>query len=507
MVHCGIHHTGMIFMANDLISKYFASLDLKCDNDVPVYVQLESRFRMMVKDLENRTLLPVEREFSVRLQVSRGTIRKAIKPLVESGLLIRNRKGTFVNKEEPSDSGKKQDSWENLNPLLFGMDAFPQVLPQKRIRLFLYENLANQIQFWQHVSKEFNQKNPQWNVQVEWMQYGNHIDIETYREKLLNADQDILQLPVSVGFRDGYLENFRRPGIRLQTLFASSEYQHSTICSTWKDLLHHAVPISAGFRRLYLNQKLMDQIGVKPEEGTLADWLGKIAAKLPAVVGLIDRLYCLTIMIGFSMENTPEKNQDYLARVFQLLRQLPFDRENLFSLSSDPYLLACFRMFQQKQIVMVYHTPIIKQLFQFKFPVSNRLILPEDGYATAMNCNLFAINKKTENYEGAEAFLEYLLSPPVQQLIAETYQILPMHRESQKYLAEKFGMDENSFRKFADTGREQPYFTPERFGLVLSLWRLMPQICNGNLPLKETLKEIVSAAGLRPKKGTDHGNA
>lgn len=72
---------------------------IKYSNDKPIFKQLEERF---INNIQTgiwpvHTKIKDEIELSAELQVSRGTLRKAIKSLVEKGLLSQIKgKGTFV---------------------------------------------------------------------------------------------------------------------------------------------------------------------------------------------------------------------------------------------------------------------------------------------------------------------------------------------------------------------------------------------------------------------------
>lgn len=69
------------------------------DHMAPLYVQLRDSIREAIESgkLQRREALPAEREISGRMQISRITVRKAIRDLVDEGLLIRQQgSGTFV---------------------------------------------------------------------------------------------------------------------------------------------------------------------------------------------------------------------------------------------------------------------------------------------------------------------------------------------------------------------------------------------------------------------------
>lgn len=69
------------------------------NSPVPIYHQLEEQIKVMIEnnELKPGDLLPSEREFSEKHQISRMTVRQAINNLVQNGLLYRVQgRGTFI---------------------------------------------------------------------------------------------------------------------------------------------------------------------------------------------------------------------------------------------------------------------------------------------------------------------------------------------------------------------------------------------------------------------------
>lgn len=76
-----------------------ASLTGAADNPTPLYQQLQRQLRRLIDDglLPASEAIPPERELASRLGLSRITVRKAVRGLVEEGLLVqRQGAGTFV---------------------------------------------------------------------------------------------------------------------------------------------------------------------------------------------------------------------------------------------------------------------------------------------------------------------------------------------------------------------------------------------------------------------------
>ncbi len=72
---------------------------IKKSSPVPIYFQLEQTIREQIEknELKPGDMIPSEREFAQKYQISRMTVRQAINNLVNDGFLLRERgKGTFV---------------------------------------------------------------------------------------------------------------------------------------------------------------------------------------------------------------------------------------------------------------------------------------------------------------------------------------------------------------------------------------------------------------------------
>ncbi len=73
------------------------------NSPVPIYHQLEEYIKQQIENglLKEDALIPSEREFAERFQISRMTVRQAINNLVSEGYLKRQKgRGTFVSKKK-----------------------------------------------------------------------------------------------------------------------------------------------------------------------------------------------------------------------------------------------------------------------------------------------------------------------------------------------------------------------------------------------------------------------
>lgn len=73
------------------------------NSPVPIYHQLEEYIKLQIENglLKEEELIPSEREFAERFQISRMTVRQALNNLVVDGYLHRKKgRGTFVSKKK-----------------------------------------------------------------------------------------------------------------------------------------------------------------------------------------------------------------------------------------------------------------------------------------------------------------------------------------------------------------------------------------------------------------------
>ncbi|MDF2790312.1 MAG: phosphonate metabolism transcriptional regulator PhnF, partial [Neobacillus sp.] len=73
------------------------------NSPVPIYHQLEEYIKQQIENglLVEEAVIPSEREYAERFQISRMTVRQAINNLVSEGYLKRQKgRGTFVNKKK-----------------------------------------------------------------------------------------------------------------------------------------------------------------------------------------------------------------------------------------------------------------------------------------------------------------------------------------------------------------------------------------------------------------------
>ncbi len=114
------------------------------NSPIPIYYQLELQIRQFIESeqLQPGDILPSEREFTEKYNISRMTVRQAINNLVSEGLLYRQKgKGTFIaeQKFEQDLSGLTSFSEDMKNPGLphpINYFTFKQSQETNKLQLF-----------------------------------------------------------------------------------------------------------------------------------------------------------------------------------------------------------------------------------------------------------------------------------------------------------------------------------------------------------------------------------
>jgi GntR family transcriptional regulator len=106
------------------------------NSPVPIYHQLEEYIKQQLENgsLEEESVIPSEREYAERFQISRMTVRQAINNLVSEGYLNRQKgRGTFVTKKKVEQELQGMTSFtedmlsRGMNPssILLSFQIFP----------------------------------------------------------------------------------------------------------------------------------------------------------------------------------------------------------------------------------------------------------------------------------------------------------------------------------------------------------------------------------------------
>jgi len=110
-------------------------MDINRNSPVPVYYQIQNQFRQKIKNEEliPGEKLPSERELSNKLDISRSTIRKAIRGLINEGLCINKQgKGIFVSDDKITININHISGTSSFIQKI-GMDIYTKVIEKKII--------------------------------------------------------------------------------------------------------------------------------------------------------------------------------------------------------------------------------------------------------------------------------------------------------------------------------------------------------------------------------------
>jgi GntR family transcriptional regulator len=108
-------------------------MDINRNSPVPVYYQIQNQFRQKIKNEEliPREKLPSERDLSNKLDISRSTIRKAIRGLISEGLCVKKQgKGIFVSDDKITININHISGTSSFITKM-GMDIYTKVIEKK----------------------------------------------------------------------------------------------------------------------------------------------------------------------------------------------------------------------------------------------------------------------------------------------------------------------------------------------------------------------------------------
>ncbi|MGN0872404.1 MAG: winged helix-turn-helix domain-containing protein [Victivallales bacterium] len=437
----------------------FSGLD--AGSSVPLYRQLEEKIAVWIKTQPAKTFFPSERDLASELNLSRRTVRKALEPFMERGLLERSQKGTFIasgNEMEKADSF----SLGSIHPLNFAM-GFPRSRPKHRIRVLLYENMPRQILFWKKTVEDFNAEHSSRRVELSW-DFPQIAETERLIPFLRQSEFDLIQLPVTRIWNEDIPQLFSEPGPRLQAVFHAPEYRTESITSTYPEMLHCSVPVAAGFRILTCNMNLLHSLGLEalPKDHRTIPLLLK--KPLPEQVWLIDHLSNFT-EFGFKLKLTAKERQMQVEKLLYYFQKYPYSFRRLFLTPPEAHGTYDYRPFLQGKTLFSPNASGGSIHFlneHADFEQKHILSTPLNGFMHQINCLLFGINRECRNITDAEDFLLFLLSETQQKRFAEEG-FMPLMPSEDPSLAKLLEYPPEQVTAFFERGRELPFFYEEYY--------------------------------------------
>lgn len=399
------------------LKKYFDAETL--NGERPLYQQIRDMLERYICDSESGVILPSERELASFLKVNRRTLRKALSFFVEDGQLQRSARGTVIC--------KVVDDKAVPSPLLksFLLDNLPvHSFGQNKLSLVIYENLPEQVKFWQRTVEAYNRKN-QTKIEIEWITaadfngggffpwYREHQNFDIY---LMPPGWqwigDIKTLPFS-----NYLRDYMNKSVfRIHEFCGNnSGYADKTA------IIGIAFPVSAWNSAMATNCGLTD-LSKRFRNGEINDILREATVNLGEEYFLSSNYATIMTDIGVPDNRDPESIKDYFRKKIERVAIAAGRRAR--GLAISPKLPIEYRNglnpFISEKCFFIGATYTLLKMFLAEKPIRYEMspVMPPEGYKIYCSEINMAIGTECRDIGTAEDFLHFMLSNPVQRDLA-----------------------------------------------------------------------------------------
>jgi DNA-binding transcriptional regulator YhcF (GntR family)/ABC-type glycerol-3-phosphate transport system substrate-binding protein len=456
---------------------------IKAGNGIPLYVQLQEGFRILLGELPDNSLLPSERELADELKINRRTLRKALEPFITERRLLRSQRGTVVH-HQPRATAPQQEA----HPFTLDVASPPVFWGKSVLRIMLYESLPFQKKFWEETIELFNRQNSDIKLESFSAPAISRDMTESYWLEFEKENFDLVHLPVSYRWKAN-ISNFLAEIPRdLQDYTASPEFASGVFGQTAPDLLRYSVPFAFAPRVYCWNRRLVETLGLDVHHMSLEDILEK-AGKLPDETATMSDFYdlCLDLAVPerFTVREIKEQlkiilKRLHLASARNRYRNNPRELERHLQAGQDNVLLRCFYTL----MLNVHGKNLADYLFT---PIPVR-----QGGLLWGGCSALGISREGSLHPGVLQFLKFMLSDEIQRKIATDQLMVPVRRSEWSVLAEVLQMDLRKFAASLERCRENPAIHPPPVGLALLRFQ---DIMAGKTPDAEAAKLVLNYYG------------
>jgi DNA-binding transcriptional regulator YhcF (GntR family) len=411
----------------------------------PVYKQLINCFKDFIEANPEGTQLPPERELAKQLDVSRNSLRQALKYFFQNGLIVKYRgKGTFTAVQSIP---KQADQYEAIHPLAqYDTAMFQEPPPIKNITLALFENMPHQKKFWQDAVKKFNDISSSAQAVIEWLppqvsiftknEFDAYCHSKGITPDIIQCSMDsaitefLMELPSDIqDFMNGkecYAESIEEGGLPLLSKIAP---------------IYTAVPVCIWNKKIAEKFELKD-IRKKIKSGKILEISKEASQKLPESMTIGCFLPNLMRFMGHpqDVENIPEK---YLADFFIDLeahyKKVKGEKEHVFPLFFKDFdLFQAFINENHLFDICLSNTSFMQLKDRIAFDCGITVFPPKESLFFSASC--LAVNTNTDDPDGAFEFIRFMLSEEMQDFTTKCFYSRPYRKSSLKVLAEIFDM-------------------------------------------------------------------
>jgi len=398
----------------------------------PLYTQLSNSLRRWITSRVPGDRLPSERWLTKHAGVNRGTMRKALAELVESGLLERGPRGTVIAREVPV---KKAYTPHPLHTL-----AYSRPEPVQTVKVAVYETLPFQRVFWQKTSELLKELEPRVELQLEWVPE-SVVSLAGYAE-FVRAKK--CELTVLTG---GMLKTFREQDLLVPVPEETLELLDNE--NTWwreltadhDPLLPWGVPVHISIDLLLWNRMQLPGTSDLSPTATVAEiteWLNRAGNSLKKPTKLLSQVLQPVEAMGIPPHPMTEPEARFhLSELFGMVERV---KECSF-LESGKVFMACeaTKQFVEGDTAVYMGTSpyILNHLPDSPDEWGCSFIRPEDGYQRLTQESAIAITTQGATNFAVKNIMKHFIGPQIQNLVAETPINCPIRKESVQLFANR----------------------------------------------------------------------
>ncbi len=402
-----------------------------------LYERLHAACGKLIGDLPHRSEFPAERELAAALGINRNTLRRALAPYVESGILQRSNKGTFVHKPEsaaaePALPPPVHPFWKNA------FSVTPLATPRK-LTIVLYENLPQQIEFWRRSFDEFEALHGI-SVDAHWVNVACATQAE-YRRMIRDKEADVFQvMEASVDIDEAMRGELIRPPEDVRSLLGTSDYIAPTFFELEDTAWQWTTPFYFSPWVDVVNLELAERYGLDTATVAKGYSLNRILAdaaeRIPGNIRISSHIGGLQLANGFPVEMTPERLRRHFRCWLNSIQDLRRRGESALQLRLDdnfdweaPDSIAAFCT--GKLLHMAIPSGFVRHWQPYwHFPVQIALSGYESESHLPRNGFSLGIHRNCLHQETAEEFLRFMLAEATQRQLAGLTGVIPMHRRA-----------------------------------------------------------------------------
>ena len=454
-------------MIHELVKqKYF---EISSGSEEALYLQIRKGFVAWIHDNDQGFEFPSERELAIFLDVNRRTLRQALMPLFQSGVLARKGYKMFIN--------HKIGTCTNLqNSFLLSDSGTKHIL-----KFLLLDGMPSHAEFWNQVIGEFNRQSPVYELSPVGF-YGNAAGNPDYWKNIEQETFDLAVLPVSYRWKKGVEEHLLPVRESMKEYFHSEEFLTGDLTGTSSLLRDYAYPYLFTFQTAKYCKPYHVLSGTHVRELSFEEVLKRAVKEVPPEIPLFNIYYDICRDLGALKDITPETVRNHCEIILKRLDILK-GRENVFAMSGFTGKGWCAKYADKLFCQHHFSVELLKNGMEKN--AENTVFMPrKDSYFWG-GCSSIGICRSSENQQAALLFINFLLSEPVQNMIWKYFRSAPVRVSS---LSTVDLIPEKALSAYLRSCRENPKSYPPPVGSVMLPY--FEQYLNGTVSREKIIEDV-----------------